>query len=253
MDNKTRMQALIERHGALHPTTNHPDNAKLLPRVALQVATEFRSASTRNGYGYEVATAEDIYQRMVLKMMEEGTTADDLDHPKAEGKVRIFARHAALREVESAKANVRSPQGGRVVNLSSFSLPEDGEGLDADAVLSLEAHESAPTTLGIPEDAVLRADLHSRLQALVEDIVSKVSGKAAEALVLWVDGSDAKAIAKALGTSYGQARNYLNAAKRDLHEEEWESLAGVRAYWAPEAKRPKTTGAKPTALMDLVR
>ena len=263
MDNNTRMQALIDTHGNYRPDlgATHPENKKLLPKVAREVANEFRSYGKR-GYGYEVVHAEDIYQRMVLKMAEEGVTAEDLNHPEAQGRVRAFARHAALREVESARANVRTEQGARVVNLTSFVVPQDGineagfaQLEDADAVRSLEAFETNHSPLGNPEAELLRVDLLSKLQGLADDLISKAPEKFREALTLYfVEGMTIEGVAETLDMSYDWASKSVQRGRRTLHGDEVASLLGIRAYFHPSAKRPgrmKDVGT-PTALLDLL-
>ena len=256
MDKMTNLQALIEEHGNYRPDlgARHPENKKLLPRVAREVALEFKNGG-RRGYGYEVAAAEDIFQRMLLKMADDGVTPEDLRHPEAQGRVRAYARHAALREVEAAKANVRTKDGSRVLSVTSLILPTEDQPLDTDAILTLEAHEAA-SAIGLPEDELLRVDLLGKLQALAEDIISKVPSLYRDAVSLYfVDGLTVEEVAKAMDRSYDWASKTIQRGRKSLHGDEVASLLGVRAYFNPSAKRPgrmKDVGT-PTALLDLVR
>ena len=239
MDNHSRLEEIAARLGTL------------ITKVSREVAYEFAAEYGANAHGYEVASPEDIEQRVYLKLAETDVTADELlakDAPQS--VMRLYARNAAKREVEQRHRKHAGDGLGFRERPADFNAILDSED-PVDALSATVSKLASP--MGNPLGFVLSSEFETRLTDLAEDLISKVSGRAAEVLALWVHGEDAKAISAALGTSYGQARNYLTDAKRALDDEEWEALAGVRAYLHPEAKRPKPTGATPTALIDLVR
>jgi DNA-directed RNA polymerase specialized sigma24 family protein len=209
-----------------------------ITRVSRGVAYEFSKRSGAFGVGYLVASADDIEQRVYLKLLEKGYGIEHLDSKDApQASLRLFARNAGHREVETRHRRARSADGGFLEVQSDLR----GE------------YDKLPAVAGDPEAVALQEELETSLTDIARGLLDRLSGSAYAVMVPFVlEGLDAREIAERTSLSYGQVRNLLSQSAKAFQGGEMASLHGVRGYFHPTVKKPRTTGASPTALLALL-
>lgn len=185
----------------------------LIRRVCKQVAF-----NTNPRYGFEIVGTEDLVQEVYLKLHEYGTDLDGKDSPEA--FIRTTATTTAL---EMVNDSIRRIKHLGWVGRFSFSLDET----DIDSPGGPE-----------PEAEVLHAEMLAELEAIIEEIVSKVKRRDERKAVrsYYLEGAQKVSAAE---------RQRRSRAHKQLDPGEVAALQVWRAWNFPEAKRPRTHGDHP--------
>ncbi len=226
---------------------------ELIRKVAIEVAFEYRAPAGARGYGYEVATPEDIEQRVHLKLLETeigDAYFDALDNPQA--SIRHFARNAAQREVE----NRHRKHDGKGLGYREVVLDITHDRNMRDS-MGAAIYRLMQSPFGNPEEDLDAQGFETLLRDTAEDLISKVPEAYRDILRrYYVGGLDIEAISGAAKrtSAYEGIGKKLQRGRKAIHADEEASLRALRAYWHPGAKTPgriRATGTA-TALLDLL-